>query len=204
MKLKSALPLCLLYLIIACAPAPSLETAQTPSPPPMGSTGPTPTVTTAPPLPTATASQPPTATAPPSPTAAPEYARWKAYQEALSTAFLPADGTDGDGVCEWELLGRVKREVYVWAMCQTAGDPEGAAVSAPAVLNLDERGNIRCVDMPRDGALYGPDVRELFPGQVQQVIFNREVDTQKMWVHIQKRHQTPQPPLIVQLKTPLP
>lgn len=60
------------------------------------------------------------------------------------------------------MLGQDKQEVYLWALCQTAEDPEGAAVSAPAVLHLDDGGNITGADMPRDGALYSLDVRELF------------------------------------------
>ncbi|MBS3751671.1 MAG: hypothetical protein KGY39_09235 [Anaerolineales bacterium] len=135
---------------------------------------------------------------------APDGPPWKRVQCALASAFLSPPGQKSRGICEWQNLGKSDAELYLWAMCQAAGEPEGPAVSAPAVIRLDQSGRIVGVDIPRDGELYGPDVRELFPSAIQEVIFNHNVDTDAMWAHIQKRHKTPQPPLVVQGKTPSP
>ncbi len=89
-------------------------------------------------------------------------------------------------------------------MCQTADDPEGMAMSAPAVIHLCEDRRISNVEVPRDGSYYGPDIRKLFPKQVQKIIFAHDIDTEAMWDHIQKRHHNPEPPLIVQSGTPQP
>ena len=126
---------------------------------------------------------------------------WKRVQCALASALLSPPGQKSRGICEWQILGKTDAEVYLWAMCQAAGEPEGPAVSAPAVIRLDQSGRIVGVDVPRDGERYGPDIRELFPSAIQEVIFNHNVDTDAMWAHIQKRHKTPQPPLVVQGKT---
>ncbi|MFO7943537.1 MAG: hypothetical protein R6U51_04465 [Anaerolineales bacterium] len=129
---------------------------------------------------------------------------WKRVQCALASALLSPPGQKSRGICEWQILGKSDAEVYLWAMCQAAGEPEGPAVSAPVVIRLDQSGRIVGVDVPRDGELYGPDVRELFPSSIQEVIFSHNIDTDAMWAHIQKRHKTPQPPLVVQEKTPSP
>lgn len=77
-------------------------------------------------------------------------------------------------------------------------------MSAPAVIRLGENGNVRGVEVPRDGSYYGPDIRKLFPRRVENIIFEHEIDTGSMWDHIQKRHRTPEAPLIVLSETPLP
>lgn len=126
------------------------------------------------------------------------------YQSALASTFLYPGGSGTAGLCEWEILGQSGREVYVWAMCQTALDAEGMAMSAPAVIHLGENGYITGVDVPRDGAHYGPDIRQLFPRRVEKMVFDHAIDTGAMWDHIQKRRQHPEPPLIVLTQTPLP
>lgn len=127
--------------------------------------------------------------------------RWKRYEEALSVEYL---GPEVEGLCEWVLLGQTETEVYVWAMCQAAASAEGQAMSAPALIHLDQEGNIGGIEVPGEGEQWSADVRRLFPSAVQSVIFDRAVDTERLWAHIQTRRKTPQPPLIVQAGEDLP
>jgi hypothetical protein len=121
--------------------------------------------------------------------------RWMEYENALALAFLP---WSGNGLCEWELLGQSEHEVYVWAICQIADSPEGAAMSAPAVIYLKENNSIEKVEIPRDGAQYSVDIRQMFPQNLQEKILSNSINSmQKMWDHIQLRHKYPEPPLIV-------
>lgn len=185
---KKAILLVLILLFPACAPTPLEGETQPPSQsmPPTTSPSPTPI------------SSQPTATIPS------DEERWEMVQGALASAFLTSDHTPAQGLCEWEILGQSNREIYVWAMCQIADDPEGMAMSAPAVIHLGEDGRISNVDVPRDGSYYGPDVRELFPKRVEKIIFSHDIDTEAMWDHIQKRHHSPEPPLITLSSTPQP
>lgn len=175
--------------------------ALTPSP---AGSQPPPNALTSATLTSAIAATPTAAATPPLTPTEMENVRWQKYQNALTSAFLSTATPKIQGLCEWEILGQSGQEVYVWAMCQTAADSDGMAVSAPAVIRLDAKGQIQGVDMPRDGAHYGPDIRQLFPRRVEKMIFDHDVDTGAMWDHIQKRHQHPEPPLIVLTKTPLP
>jgi hypothetical protein len=40
---------------------------------------------------------------------------WTQYESALAHKFLP-EGIKG--VCEWEVLGQVTQDVFVWAICR--------------------------------------------------------------------------------------
>ena len=130
--------------------------------------------------------------------------RWMLYEEALAARLLSIPMTRGAGYSEWEILGQDGQEVYLWAICQVAGDPEGSATSAPVVVTLANFGGITRVDMPRDGTLYGEDIRSMFPSKLQNLIFDQDVDVEGMWAHIQSRHTNPEPPLIVLENFPLP
>ncbi len=77
-------------------------------------------------------------------------------------------------------------------------------MSAPAVISLAENGRIETVRVPRDGALYGADIREMFPKEIQDRIFSRSIDVSGMWSHLQSRHENPEPPLIVTSGVTLP
>jgi hypothetical protein len=128
--------------------------------------------------------------------------RWLEYQNALAAVFLPST----PGLCEWQILGQSKREVYVWAICQEADSPNGAAMSAPAVIYLSEGDtSIGKVEVPRDGSQYSIDIRKMFPQELQEKILSNSVDSlQEMWSHIQTRHKNPEPPLIVNSGISLP
>ncbi len=116
------------------------------------------------------------------------------YEKALAIRLLPGS----KGLCEWEILGESKEEVYVWAMCQVVFSSDGAATSAPAVVYLDTEGNIKKVRIPRSGTKHAPDIRKLFPSELHESILSHSqfIDTEKMWLHIQLRHNNPEPPLI--------
>jgi len=128
--------------------------------------------------------------------------RWMEYENALALAFLP---WSGNGLCEWEILGQSGHEVYVWAICQIADSPEGAAMSAPAVIYLTENNSIEKVKVPRDGSYYSVDIRQMFPRKLQEKILSNSINSlQEMWAHIQLRHKNPEPPLIVESGISLP
>lgn len=93
--------------------------------------------------------------------------RWKQYESALAKAILPKEYR---GLCEWEILGRQKNEVYVWAIC--ASSPAGAKGSVPAVIILGDDGNIQEVKIPGDGMDYSRDIRKLFPPEIQGKVFD--------------------------------
>ena len=126
--------------------------------------------------------------------------RWVEYERALAGKFLP--GTEG--MCEWEILGEQGDKIYVWAVCQVKFSLNGAATSAPAVIYLKEDGEIKDVKMPRDGTQYASDIRDLFPSELHGKVLSNTVDTNTMWLHIQKRHRNPEPPLIVLAGSELP
>jgi len=126
--------------------------------------------------------------------------RWMLYEDALAAAILLVD----ESYCEWEILGQDGQEVYLWAICQVAGDPNGHAASLPVVITLSGDGMIDEVEIPRDGTLYGEDIRTMFPKKMQSIIFDQAVDVKGMWAHIQSRHANPEPPLIALENFPLP
>ena len=103
-------------------------------------------------------------------------------------------------MCEWEFLGRSDQEIYVWAFCQsppyTAELPPSIA-SIPAVVHLGVDEAVRSVEIPGSGTAYARDIREMFPLDVQEIIFRHSVDTEKMEAHINSRRENPNPPSII-------
>lgn len=130
--------------------------------------------------------------------------RWMLYEDALAARLLSIPLERGAGYCEWEILGQEGQEVYLWAICQVADDPDGAATSAPVVVRISSDGKIAGVEMPRDGSLYGEDIRAMFPKKLHNTIFDQDVDVEGMWAHIQSRHANFEPPLIESSDVPLP
>ncbi len=91
---------------------------------------------------------------------------------------------DPDGECGWEVLGEDDMQSYVWAICQSPG---GTAVSAPAVVYWEAgKETVAKIQMPRDGSLYGEDVRLLFPPAVQERILDHDVDMDAIWRQIER------------------
>ena len=129
--------------------------------------------------------------------------RWREYQNALAHKFLPTSYSQETVLCEWELLGQSGQEIYIWAFCQATGSIPSAK-SAPAVVYLGSDGAVQSVETPGDGSFYAPDVNRLFPPDVQEKIFTRLVDVERMRVHIDLRIEHPEPPLIVLSATSAP
>ncbi|MFC1878551.1 hypothetical protein ACFLZW_01435 [Chloroflexota bacterium] len=127
-----------------------------------------------------------------------EIPRWQFYESALLEATVHKE----DGLCEWTILGVSGNEVYVYALCQATGRIKTAA-SVPAVIYLNESGVIEKVVIPRDG-MTGVDIRTLFPPDVQEMIFARDVDGPRRKEHLDDRIINGGPPLIVVLGTPMP
>jgi len=159
-----------------------------------------PTPTPAPPTATATPTRDPTNT----PTATPSpqenaQPRWKQYESALVEAILPKGYR---GICEWEILGQQKNEVYVWALC--ASSPAGAKGSVPAVIVFDQNGEIKEVKVPGDGWAYAQDIRKWFPPEVREKVFNfhSQLTTDEAFKKRFLDHTLP--PQIVVSGTPLP
>lgn len=151
-------------------------------------------------MPTVTPTANPMSTAPsvppkvtPAPTATVQIERWMEYEQALALEIL----STSKAICEWEILGQNKTEVYVWAMCQIANNAEGSAASVPAVIFLGNNNKIKKVQIPRDGTYYPIDIKKMFPQELQEFIFQGPADIDKMWSHIKSRQKNPEPPLIV-------
>lgn len=127
--------------------------------------------------------------------------QWTEYDSALAQKFLP-DGIQG--VCEWEILGQVVQDVFVWAVCQgNSLSSESMGMSAPAVIHLAANGQIQAVAVPRAGTLYRQDVTSLFPIELHERIFNHTLSPE-MEKHLQMRITHPEtPPLIALTGTPV-
>lgn len=91
---------------------------------------------------------------------------------------------DPSALCEWEVWGSGDQVLYLWAVCESAS---GSAVSAPAVVYLDERGRVASANMPGDGTYYASDVRRLFPPAVQARIHAHQYDARAAMERISKR-----------------
>ena len=128
--------------------------------------------------------------------------RWRQYEAALAEKLLPYLSLD-DVVCEWQVLGQSADEVYVWAACMGTVlvgqvNPGYPRVSIPAVIHLREDGAAHGVDVPGAGTLYAHDIREMFPADVQERIFNDEIEYQRLGEHLLWRIEHPEePPILV-------
>ncbi|MDY7079535.1 MAG: hypothetical protein SXV54_21740 [Chloroflexota bacterium] len=119
----------------------------------------------------------------------------------LSDIFPP----ESKRLCEWDVWGHVGQEVYVWALCEVNWSDQVSGGSVPAVLYLAPDGTIEKVVMPRDGIDYPPDIRKLFPPDVQTRIHSHDFDVEAAKEHIAlRRRDSDIPPMIVEAGTPLP
>lgn len=205
-------PIVIVFLALtlaACAPAtpaPMDTPAPTETPAPTftftpTSTPPTPTLT-----PTLKATPVP-ATVMPTQTSIPmitpdaiQVERWKEYQTALAKSilsFLPPEVV----LCEWEILGRSGKEIYVWAICDALGG--GSIGEVPAVIYLDADGTVQSVKTP--GSNWSSNIRKMFPTDIQEIILNNLTNYRQLSEHLEWRQKhLEEPPLIVFLATPTP
>jgi len=119
--------------------------------------------------------------------------RWMEYENALALEILQTS----DAICEWNILGQEKQEVYVWAMCQITNLEIDSAASVPAVIHLGNNGSIEKVQIPGDGTQYGIDIRKMFPPELHDKIFEQSVGIDELWSHLELRQKNPELPLIV-------
>lgn len=133
--------------------------------------------------------------------------KWKEYEDALGMVILK----DIESVlCEWEILGQSDKEVYVWAVCMGTFligniNPNFPTSSIPAVIHLEENGAVQSVKIPGGGTDYASDIHKMFPFNVQERIFGRLINFQKLTEHLRWRQEHPEePPLIILSATPMP
>ncbi|MGD8603378.1 MAG: hypothetical protein PVF49_02280 [Anaerolineales bacterium] len=135
-----------------------------------------------------------------------ELAHWQEYQSALGDHLLHSSAPNV--LCEWEILGREDRIVYVLTICmgiETIGDvnPGHPTIRIPAVIHLTESGGVAGVEMPGGGNHYAQDIRNLFPVDVQEIIFDGSVYQSLLQNHLRWRLDQPdEPPLIALDATP--
>ena len=138
------------------------------------------------------------------------FAHWKKFEAALTAKLLEWVPPD-KRLCEWVLLGvsETAPMQYIWVVCMEQPKPDGlfAVVSIPVRVHLDSDGNVKKLEIPGPGANYGPSIRQLFPKDVQEKIFNFQawLDVEQLKAHLIYRFEHPEtPPLIVLSTTPTP
>ena len=89
--------------------------------------------------------------------------KWQEYQTKLAKALLINPSINA--ICEWDILGRSAREVYVWAICGSTGGGE----DGPAAIYLNADGSIQQIKTARYWWADGNQIsneKELFPADV--------------------------------------
>jgi len=192
--------------LVACGQQPAALPTDLPTPTATSSPTPFPTLT---PIPV-TVTPSPLPTQPTIPFITPDpiqVEKWKEYEDALGMQLLPPNSLRGKVLCEWEILGRSDKEVYVWAFCQSppySKNLKASIASIPAVIYLQTDGTIQSVNIPGSGTAYASDIRKLFPADIQEKIFSHSIDTNRMEAHINWRREDPEPPLVILSATPTP
>lgn len=138
---------------------------------------------------------------------------WSEYQAELANALLPGSsypGTTYGVLCEWDILGRSGREVYVWAMCSGPG----SGSRKPAVIYLETDGSIQKVEAPMHGSGWTDTIQRLFPADVREKIdfyyylssqFSSGGRVEDMRLRLQYRRILPEePPLNILSAVPFP
>lgn len=190
---KELLIVFLVGILTACAPAVMPTSTETIHPTITLPSAPVPTATLIPV--TETPSLVPTDPISPMITPDPiQVERWKEYENALGEEIL---NEEISVLCEWEILGKNKQEVYVWAVCN--------GVSVPAVIYLDTSGGIQKVDVPGMNSDWGTDILKMFPSDVREKFQYRNESVSNMLAHIEwRRSHSDEPPLIVLSATSTP
>ncbi|MFZ5909345.1 MAG: hypothetical protein ACOYYU_04955 [Chloroflexota bacterium] len=134
--------------------------------------------------------------------------RWKEYEDVLARTMFPSSFIPGEFLCEWEILGRTEREVYVWAVCMSVfpviGNNLPYHAEMPIVIFTEEEGAIHHVERPGGGTSYASDIRRMFPPEAQERYFDKLIPFQELTDHLRWRREHPEePPLIVLSTTPV-
>ena len=135
--------------------------------------------------------------------------RWKEYEDALAKVLFPSSFIPGEFLCEWEILGRSDKKVYVWTVCMSIFPVGSAGLpyhgSIPAVIHIEADGSLQSVEIPRGGTNYASDIRRMFPPSAQERYFEGLIHFQELTDHLNWRREHPEePPLIVLNANPTP
>ncbi|GEM_PF-861599 len=132
---------------------------------------------------------------------------WRDYEDALALAIFKSSYKRDEFLCEWEILGRSDREVYVWAVCMSIFPVGSGGLpyhgTMPAVIHIETDGTVQSVEIPGGGADYAPDIRRMFPPEAQNRYFSGLVHFQELTDHLNWRREHPEePPLVILSATP--
>jgi hypothetical protein len=135
--------------------------------------------------------------------------RWNEYEAALAKALFPSSFIPGEFLCEWEILGRSDKKVYVWTVCMSIFPVGSAGLpyhgSIPAVIHIEADGSLQSVEIPRGGTNYASDIRRMFPPYAQERYFEGLIHFQELTDHLNwRREHLEEPPLIVLNANPTP
>ena len=180
--------------ILTLTPAPTSRTTLTPIPP---STDTPILATKTPPSPTVLPTQPISTYEVITPEPA-ELERWREYEEALGNAIYERVLRE-DIICEWLILGRDDRKVYVWTSCSGIRpfDSKLTTFTICAVVYLGADGEVQGIGTGENtsGSSYGAVRRKLFPPGIYERCVHTPAD--RMKEHLESRRENPEPPLIV-------
>ena len=137
--------------------------------------------------------------------------RWNEYEDALVSAIFKSSLQPEEVVCEWEILGRAKQEVYVSTFCASIYSSGSFQTSMPAVINIGTDGAVQGVEIP--GIHYGPDILRMFPPDLHYRIFGgsmyfQEPETRQRFQEMEdrlrwRRAHPDEPPWIVYSLLPI-
>ena len=96
----------------------------------------------------------------------------------LLAKLQPSTSHGGVAVCSYQVYGHGPGHLYLEALCEEVIAKDGRVAMAsshrvPAVIDLDATGAPSSVRTPRDGSLYGDDLKMLFPPDAQQAMKTR-------------------------------
>ncbi|HWR66459.1 MAG TPA: WD40 repeat domain-containing protein [Bellilinea sp.] len=122
---------------------------------------------------------------------------WRVTEAAIAEAVL---GTP-EGKCEWEMLGWMDQERYIWAVCTSGPGVEGGGASGPAAIRLSQNGSIQSISLPGNDADFAISVRQIFPPAVQEKIFTPDFDMYFFVSRLEQRWKSPTLPPLVYTRT---
>jgi hypothetical protein len=121
--------------------------------------------------------------------------KWREHQSALAGKLVSAFPVE-IVLCEWEILGQTKQELYVWTVCVAPG----YEASKPAAIHFNEDGSVQNVEVPLSGSTWDSDIQRIFPSDVRnrivpEIFFQRSLE---LINHIEWRQtHLEEPPLII-------
>ena len=214
-NMKKLLFITILFFINACTPAPTPPPTETPVP----TVTFTPVSTTSASTTTAQQIYPTGTPIPTQPVIPPmitpdaiQVERWEEYQDALAITLFPSKYTPQsphEFLCEWEILGKTKQDVYIWAVCMSIF-PEGDTNATYqggmlSIVHIGEGESIQSIEQPRGGNNYASDIHRMFPLDVQEKYFSKTISFQALTDHLEWRRTHPKElPLVILSATSTP